>query len=141
MFRVIRSELCAIFTVWDSEKFIIIANYPFGLFSPGRVHSVEVKSKEMKQMKTRTMLGLAVLWGAVALAVDMPAGYTHLGWIESDAAGLQWINSGYLPTSSTVIRASILARVRRITWGSFFGVMQDVRRETSTSPPTTSDPP
>ena len=92
-------------------------------------------------MKTRTMLGLAVLWGAVALAVDMPAGYTHLGWIESDAAGLQWINSGYLPTSSTVIRASILARVRRITWGSFFGVMQDVRRETSTSPPTTSDPP
>ncbi len=76
-------------------------------------------------MKTRTMLGLTVLWGAVALAVDMPAGYTHLGWIESDAAGLQWIDSGYHPTSSTVIRASILARVRRIDWASFFGVMQD----------------
>lgn len=76
-------------------------------------------------MKTRTTLGLAVLWGAVALAVDMPAGYTHLGWIESDAAGLQWIDSGYHPTSSTVIRASILARARRIAWGSFFGVMQD----------------
>ena len=76
-------------------------------------------------MKTRTMLGLTVLWGAVALAVDMPAGYTHLGWIESDAAGLQWIDSGYYPTSSTVIRASILARVRRIDWASFFGVMQD----------------
>lgn len=76
-------------------------------------------------MKTRTMLGLTVLWGAVALAVDMPAGYTHLGWIESDAAGLQWIDSGYHPASSTVIRASILARARRIAWGSFFGVMQD----------------
>ena len=76
-------------------------------------------------MKMRTVLGLAALWGAAALAVDMPAGYTHLGWIESDAAGLQWIDSGYHPTSSTVIRASILARVRRIDWASFFGVMQD----------------
>ena len=56
-------------------------------------------------MKTRTMLGLTVVWGAVALAVDMPVGYTHLDWIESDAAGLQWIDSGY--------------------WASFFGVMQD----------------
>ncbi len=71
-------------------------------------------------------LSLALSFAAgTALAVDLPANYTRLGWIESDASGLQWIDSGYSPNSDIVIRASILARARRVDWAAFFGVMQD----------------
>ncbi len=71
-------------------------------------------------------LSLALSFAAgTALAVDLPANYTRLDWIESDASGLQWIDSGYSPNSDTVIRASILAKARRVDWAAFFGVMQD----------------
>ena len=40
-------------------------------------------------------LPLALSFAAgTALAVDLPANYTRLDWIESDAANKQWIDSG-----------------------------------------------
>ena len=68
---------------------------------------------------------VSALAAVSAFAVDLPANYTRLDWIESDASGLQWIDSGYSPNSDTVIRASILAKARRVDWAAFFGVMQD----------------
>lgn len=68
---------------------------------------------------------VSALAAVSAFAVDLPANYTRLDWIESDAAGLQWIDSGYHPKETTVVRASILARARRVDWAAFFGVMQD----------------
>ena len=77
-------------------------------------------------------LPLALSFAAgTALAVDLPANYTRLGWIESDAAGLQWIDSGYRPQSTTVIRASILAKTRKGDWTTFFGVMEDDKSNNS----------
>lgn len=77
-------------------------------------------------------LPLALSFAAgTALAVDLPANYTRLDWIESDASGLQWIDSGYSPNSDTVIRASILAKARRVDWAAFFGVMQDDKSNNS----------
>lgn len=71
-------------------------------------------------------LPLALSFAAgTALAVDLPANYTRLDWIESDASGLQWIDSGYSPNSDTVIRASILAKAKRVDWAVFFGIMSD----------------
>ena len=71
-------------------------------------------------------LALALTFAAgAALAVDLPANYTRLDWIESDKTAKQWIDSGYHPKSSTVIRASILARTRSENWAFFFGVMKD----------------
>ena len=80
--------------------------------------------------KTRNMVAVAfaaiVAFAAgYAPAVDLPANYTRLDWIESDAANKQWIDSGYHPKSNTVIRASILARARAENWAFFFGVMKD----------------
>lgn len=77
-------------------------------------------------------LPLALSFAAgTALAVDLPANYTRLDWIESDAAGLQWIDSGYRPQSTTVIRASILAKTRKGDWTTFFGVMEDDKSNNS----------
>lgn len=77
-------------------------------------------------------LSLALTFAAgAALAVDLPTNYTRLDWIESDASGLQWIDSGYNPNSDTVIRASILAKARRVDWAAFFGVMQDDKSNNS----------
>ena len=77
-------------------------------------------------------LPLALSFAAgTALAVDLPANYTRLDWIESDAANKQWIDSGYHPQSTTVIRASILAKARRVDWAVFFGVMQDDKSNNS----------
>lgn len=71
-------------------------------------------------------LSLALTFAAgTALAVDLPASYTRLDWIESDATGLQWIDSGYHPQSTTIIQASILAREKRVDWAAFFGMMKD----------------
>lgn len=77
-------------------------------------------------------LPLALSFAAgTALAVDLPANYTRLDWIESDASGLQWIDSGYRPQSTTVIRASILAKTRKGDWTTFFGVMEDDKSNNS----------
>ena len=57
-----------------------------------------------------------------AHAVDMPDGYTHLGWIESDTSGKQWINTGYVPNAQSVIRASFRLGTRSGGWCSAFGV-------------------
>lgn len=74
---------------------------------------------------------VSALAAVSAFAVDLPANYTRLGWIESDASGLQWIDSGYSPNSDTVIHASILAKARRVDWAAFFGVMQDDKSNNS----------
>ena len=68
-----------------------------------------------------------VLWGLfivplMASAVDMPDGYTHLGWIESDTTNKQWIDTGYIPGSNTVIRMSFRPGTRTGNWHSFLGV-------------------
>ncbi|MBR2713951.1 MAG: hypothetical protein IKB76_04145, partial [Kiritimatiellae bacterium] len=62
-----------------------------------------------------------VLWGffispLIASAVDMPDGYTRLGWIESDTTNKQWIDTGYVPSSNTVIRMSFRPGVRASNW-------------------------
>ena len=77
-------------------------------------------------------LPLALSFAAgTALAVDLPANYTRLDWIESDAVNQQWIDSGYRPQSTTVIRASILAKTRKGDWTTFFGVMKDDKSNNS----------
>lgn len=77
-------------------------------------------------------LPLALSFAAgTALAVDLPANYTRLGWIESDAVNQQWIDSGYRPQLTTVIRASILAKTRKGDWTTFFGVMEDDKSNNS----------
>ena len=86
--------------------------------------------------KTRNMVAVAfaaiVAFAAgYAPAVDLPANYTRLDWIESDAANKQWIDSGYHPQSTTVIRASILAKTRKGDWTTFFGVMKDDKSNNS----------
>ncbi len=58
----------------------------------------------------------------IASAVDMPDGYTRLGWIESDTTNKQWIDTGYVPSSNTVIRMSFRPGVRTSNWDSFLGV-------------------
>ena len=58
----------------------------------------------------------------MASAVDMPDGYTRLGWIESDTTNKQWIDTGYVPSSNTVIRMSFRPGVRTSNWHSFLGV-------------------
>ena len=57
-----------------------------------------------------------------ASAVDMPDGYTHLGWIESDKTAKQWINTGYVPNAQTVIRASFRLYSPSENWAAAFGV-------------------
>ena len=67
-----------------------------------------------------------VLWGffiapLMASAVDMPDGYTHLGWIESDKTNKQWIDTEYVPSSKTIIRAQFMLRTRSENWAVLFG--------------------
>lgn len=82
----------------------------------------------MKHVKALVM-AISFTAGA-ALAVDMPANYTRLDWIESDATNQQWIDSGYHPTSDTVISASILARASNGAWSAFWGVTKDDKGDT-----------
>ncbi|MBR2940722.1 MAG: hypothetical protein IKC14_05365, partial [Kiritimatiellae bacterium] len=57
----------------------------------------------------------------MASAVDMPDGYTHLGWIESDKTNKQWIDTEYVPNSKTIIRAQFMLRTRSENWAVLFG--------------------
>ena len=57
----------------------------------------------------------------IASAVDMPDGYTHLGWIESDTTNKQWIDTEYVPSSKTIIRAQFMLRTRSENWAVLFG--------------------
>ncbi len=81
--------------------------------------------KSLHRMAAKSLWFVLSFAAVSAFAVDMPANYTRLDWIESDAAGLQWIDSGYQPQATTVVRASILARARRVDWAAFFGIMND----------------
>ena len=84
------------------------------------------------QRRLFNALALALSFAAgTAIAVDLPPNYTRLDWIESDAANKQWIDSGYHPQSTTVIRASILAKTRKGDWTTFFGVMKDDKSNNS----------
>jgi len=70
----------------------------------------------------RVVLGFFFAFAAcTAVAVDMPAGYIRLSWIESDSAK-QWIDTGYAPKSNTCIRASFRLGPRSGSWTSLFGV-------------------
>ena len=59
-----------------------------------------------------------------ALAVDLPANYTRLDWIESTNDGKQYINTGYSPVTGTCIRASFNLGERSANWASLFGVFE-----------------
>lgn len=79
-------------------------------------------------MKSALALGFAASLSA-ALAVDMPADYTHLGWIESTKstkrtgqdAYNQYIDTGYFPNVGTVIRAKFNLGARNNNWAGVFG--------------------
>ena len=81
--------------------------------------------KSLHRMVAKSLWFVLSFAAVSAFAVDMPANYTRLDWIESDKTAKQWIDSGYHPKSNTVIRASILARTRSENWAFFFGVMKD----------------
>ncbi len=66
-----------------------------------------------------------------AFAVDLPANYTRLDWIESDATNQQWIDSGYSPNTATIINVSLLARSPKDAWAVFFGVIEGSTSATS----------
>ena len=87
--------------------------------------------KSLHRMAAKSLWFVLSFAAVSAFAVDLPANYTRLDWIESDAAGLQWIDSGYRPQSTTVIRASILAKTRKGDWTTFFGVMKDDKSNNS----------
>ena len=77
-------------------------------------------------------LPLALSFAAgTALAVDLPANYTRLDWIESDATNQQWIDSGYSPNTATIINVSLLARSPKDAWAVFFGVIEGSTSATS----------
>ena len=59
------------------------------------------------------------------IAVDIPADHRALAWIESYDSKLQYIDSGYVPNSKTVIRARFRPTVHRSIWVSFFGVFDN----------------
>ena len=85
------------------------------------------KFRAITSMLLAIMLSTAA---GAALAVDMPANYTRLDWIESDAVNQQWIDSGYHPQSTTAISASILARANNGEWSAFWGVTKDEKGDT-----------
>ena len=77
-------------------------------------------------------LPLALSFAAgTAFAVDLPANYTRLDWIESDATNQQWIDSGYSPNTATIINVSLLARSPKDAWAVFFGVIEGSTSATS----------
>ena len=68
------------------------------------------------------LMGFFLLPLIASAVVDMPDGYTRLGWIESDTTNKQWIDTGYVPSSNTVIRMSFRPGTRTGNWHSFLGV-------------------
>lgn len=82
----------------------------------------------MLRAKSALALGFAASLSA-ALAVDMPADYTHLGWIESTKstkrtgqdAYNQYIDTGYFPNVATVIRAKFNLGTKNDNWAGIFG--------------------
>lgn len=81
-------------------------------------------------MHTKSALALGFVASlSAALAVDMPAGYTHLGWIESTKstkrtgqdAYNQYIDTGYFPNVGTVIRAKFNLGTKNNNWAGVFG--------------------
>ena len=87
--------------------------------------------KSLHRMAAKSLWFVLSFAAVSAFAVDMPANYTRLDWIESDAVNQQWIDSGYRPQLTTVIRASILAKTRKGDWTTFFGVMKDDKSNNS----------
>lgn len=71
----------------------------------------------------KLLVSLAALAAtSTALAVEMPANYTHVGWIESDSSAKQWIDTKYVPKVSTVITGKFQAKARVAGWVSLLGV-------------------
>ena len=77
--------------------------------------------KSLHRMAAKSLWFVLSFAAVSAFAVDLPANYTRLDWIESDEVNQQWIDLGYHPQSTTAISASILARASNGAWSAFWG--------------------
>ena len=77
--------------------------------------------KSLHRMAAKSLWFVLSFAAVSAFAVDLPANYTRLDWIESDAANKQWIDTEYVPSSKTIIRAQFMLRTRSENWAVLFG--------------------
>ena len=85
---------------------------------------------KMKSEKVRTSLLFTfslLLFTFLANAVDLPAGYTAVEYIESMSGGGQYIDTGYTPNANTKVVCRMLDKGTdtSVAWGAAFGVRKD----------------
>ncbi len=80
--------------------------------------------KSLHRMAAKSLWFVLSFAAVSAFAVDLPANYTRLDWIESTNDGKQYINTGYSPVTGTCIRASFNLGERSTKWASLFGVFE-----------------
>ncbi|MCQ2393432.1 MAG: hypothetical protein MJ249_04015 [Kiritimatiellae bacterium] len=71
-------------------------------------------------MTRKILAAFVAVVSMMGWAVDLPADYTSLEWIQS--SGTQWIDTGHRPTAETKIEARFNTCIRTVGWGVFFGV-------------------